>query len=476
MVINFGTDGWRGIIAREYTFDKVRACAQGVANYLLGNGLGEQGLVVGYDTRFASEDFAAQVAEVVAGNGVNTYLCDRAAPTPVVSYNAFTRSAAGSVIITASHNPGQWNGFKYKPATAEGAQADVEIILEREANEALASGNIKSIEIRDAQAQGLLSHINPAPAYLRHVASIVDLESIRSSGLRVVVDSMHGAGGGYHEALLSGGLTECFEIRSDRNPSFPGMVQPEPTAHNLEPLSDSVRATSAHVGLALDGDADRLGVMDENGKVITPLQVFSLLVLYLLEMRGERGPLVKSITMSGMIFRLAELYDVPVLETPVGFKHLAKVMMEEKALAAGEESGGFAFRNHIPERDGVFSGLLFLEMMVKAGKTPSELVQYLYSRVGPQYYRRLDIGFSPNDRQRIERIIDEKIASLGMVGEIQSVDRMDGHRITFKDGAWLATRFSGTEPLLRVYAEAPKEGQEAKLLEDFRSLLTQVLD
>ncbi|MBI4310196.1 MAG: phosphoglucomutase/phosphomannomutase family protein, partial [Chloroflexi bacterium] len=301
MAIKFGTDGWRAITAWDFTADNVRACAQGVAQYLKGAGLAPRGLVVGYDTRFASEDFAVEVAQVAAGNGVPTLLTTQAAPTPVVSYNIVHHQAGGAAMITASHNPPQWNGFKYTPDYAGSASQEVVDALEREI--ALALGHeIPSLPLSEARARGLVRDIEPAQPYLAHVGKLVDLAALKAGGPKVAVDAMHGAGAGYLPQLLNG-LPSLTELRSERNPSFPGMKQPEPVAHNLVPLSQHVVQHRCDVGVALDGDADRLGVIDEKGRFISTLESFALLCLYLLETRGLRGPLVKSITMTSMVYK-----------------------------------------------------------------------------------------------------------------------------------------------------------------------------
>ena len=449
--IRFGTDGWRGLIARDFTFDNVALCAQGVANYLLQEGVAEKGLVVGYDTRFASEEFGSRVAEVLAGNGIGVYLSTKAAPTPVVSYSILLRRAAGAAIITASHNPALWNGFKFKPGYAGSATPDITSALEREIERA-ETEVVLSLPLPQARERGLVEDIDPMPPYLEHMGRIVDLDGISGSGLKVGVDAMYGAGAGYFPTLLPrAGLNE---INAERNPAFPGIERPEPVAINLGELSRLVVDSGADVGIALDGDADRLGVIDEHGTFITPLQTFALLSLFLLEQKGERGALVKSLASTAMIDRLGEIYGVPVFETPVGFKYIGPIMLREDALAGGEESGGYGFRGHIPERDGILSGLFLLEYMVRTGKRPSELMDHLYSIVGAHHYRRRDISFPPESREALSSRLES-----GELGEVAgmpvvSTDSIDGRRFTFESNAWLLARFSGTEPLLRIYAEA----------------------
>src|SRR5688572_17522185 len=300
-LIRFGTDGWRAIIAEDYTFDNVRACAEGVARYLASAGLSERGLVVGYDTRFASEDFAMASAEVVAAHGIRVQIFDRAAPTPVACQAILDKKAGGAIVITASHNPGRYNGFKYKPEYAGSAPPETVEALEASIEAGQADGVPRRLDIADALNMGRVQTFDPLPAYKAHVATTIDLDGIRRSGLNVVYDAMHSTGAGIMSSLIAGGSTTLRELRSERNPGFPGMTSPEPITRNLTQLSKAVVESGAHVGLATDGDADRLGVIDENGEFVDQLQTFALLCYYLLEYRGMRGPLVRSITSTRMV-------------------------------------------------------------------------------------------------------------------------------------------------------------------------------
>ncbi|MCH7705659.1 MAG: phosphoglucomutase/phosphomannomutase family protein [Chloroflexi bacterium] len=331
-------------------------------------------------------------------------------------------------------------------------------------------GALPVLSLPEARERRLLDEIDPAPPYLAHLSRLVDIETIRSSGLSVATDAMYGAGAGYLPQLLEGGSTAVTELHGERNPIFPGMRQPEPVAHNLTDLSQWVVSNGCDVGLAVDGDADRVGLVDEKGRFISTLQTFALLTLYLLETRGERGPLVKSITTTNMIYRLGEMYGVPVHETPVGFKYLGPVMRRENALTAGEESGGYAFRGHIPERDGILSALYLLDMIVKTGKRPSELLDYLFSKVGPHHFERLDVPFDPELRSRAEqRLASQKPDSLAGL-KVARRDETDGTRFILDKDAWLLIRFSGTEPVLRIYAEAESPEQVSRLLDEARNL------
>ena len=463
--IKFGTDGWRAIIAEDYTFDNVRICAQAVARYLQDARVADRGVVIGYDTRFASEDFAAAVAEVMAGNGIRAYLCDRAAPTPTISYSILERKAGGAVIITSSHNPGIWNGFKIKPEYA--GSASPEVIAKVEKNiAAIQSGHdtIRRVKLAQGLEDKLVVPFNPAPAYLKQIASLVDVEAIKAAGITVVADAMFGAGIGYFPTVLAGGNTRVIEVNNVRNPLFPGMHNPEPIAHNLAALQAGIAQNQAQVGLATDGDADRIGLMDEHGVFINQLQVYALLLLYLLEVRGKRGPIVKTVTTTAMAVKLARLYNIPVYETQVGFKYVGPKMMETGAIMGGEESGGFGFAGHVPERDGVLAGLFLLDLMIKKGKSPSQLIEYLYSLVGPHYYDRIDITLTPELREcalaHARSARPEKVAGL----KVSGTDTLDGFRYTLQDGGWLLIRFSGTEPLMRIYTETTQQDKVQAIL------------
>jgi phosphomannomutase len=466
--IRFGTDGWRAIIAEDFTFENVRIASQAAAQYFIEAGRPERGIVVGYDTRFLSERFAAVVAEVLTGNGIPVYLCDAPAPTPVIGFSILDRSAAGSVVITSSHNPAEWSGFKVR--TDYAGAASPETVAEIEAQVPAAVDRVRLLPLDDAKASGLVEGIDPKQPYLKHLAELVELGRLRAAGLRVVVDPMWGAGAGYLRELVSGGKTEVIEIRSERNPAFPGMHNPEPIMRNLEATQRAVIENKARVALATDGDADRIGVMDADGRFVNQLETFALLAYYLLEVRGLRGPIVKSVTTTSMVLRLAELYEVPAYETGVGFKFLGPKMRETDALIAGEESGGFAFRGHMPERDGVLSGLYILDLMARKEKDLPALIEELFSRVGPHYYDRIDVTMTEQAaagvRELIKTLEAETVAGLRVTG----YDRQDGLRFLLEDGAWALIRLSGTEPLMRIYTELRQEDMVQPVLNAVREM------
>jgi phosphomannomutase len=463
--IKFGTDGWRAVIGEDYTFDNVRACAASAAMYLKKRGLAGRGLIVGYDARFASESFAAAVAEVVAAAGIRVALSSTLCPTPVVSYAIIDRGAGGGVVITASHNPWQWNGFKYKPEYGGSASPQVVEQLEAPLPD-LVGRVIPAMDIEAAKRAGLVELFDPRPAYLAQLARLTELDRLKDAGLNVCYDAMYGTGAGYFDALLAGGKTTVTELHGFRNPVFPGMQAPEPIARNLHDMERTMRGGGFDLGIATDGDADRVGIADENGVFINQLQVFALLAYYLLEYRGERGPIVKSVTTTAMAQRLGEIYGVPVHETQVGFKFLGPKMMETNALIAGEESGGYGFRGHVPERDGVLAGLYMLDFVARSGKRPSELLAELYARVGEHHYDRIDITLRDDQRAAIrKRARDARPDAVAGI-KVTGIDTTDGFRFTLGDKGWLLFRFSGTEPLLRIYTEVAGD----------RSLVPKVLD
>ncbi len=464
--IKFGTDGWRAGIAEDYTFANVRIVAQAVAEFLKAEHLAERGIIVGYDTRFGSERFAAACAEVLAGNGIHVYLTDKATPTPTISYAILDRNAGGASIITASHNPPSDNGFKYKPEYAGSASPAVVAKLEAQ----LEATPVKRIDLATAERQKLVERFDARPAYLQQLAMLADIELIKRAGKTIIVDSMFGAGAGYLPALLDGGATRVIPINSERNPIFPGIRAPEPIDGNLAKLKKVVKESGADVGIAFDGDADRVGLVDEKGRFINQLQVFGLLTYYLLEVKGWRGPIVKSLSTTSMVNRLGELYGVPVYETPVGFKHIGPKMIETNAIIGGEESGGFAFDRHIPERDGILAALFLLELILKRNKPPSQILEELFSKVGPHFYDRLDLTYPAEMRPTIlQRVADAHPDILG--GQrVKDISTSGGYKYTLEDGSWLLVRFSGTEPLLRIYTETRSAASVTQLLEEGRKL------
>ncbi len=464
--IRFGTDGWRGAIGEDYTFENVRYCAQGTAEAILQEGLGARGMVVGYDMRFRSEDFARAVAEVLAGNGIPVYLADRAAPTPVLSYAILPHKAAGGIWITASHNPATDNGFKLRSSYAGAAAPETLERVEARIAAAQDAERVLRLDYDRAVKQGLIQLFDPDVAYTQQLHRLIDLAPLRAAGWRVVADPMWGVGQGWFPRLLGGGKTTVREIHGERNPLFPRMRRPEPIEENLRDLLETIRTEGADLGLATDGDADRVGLANEHGEFVNQLEVYALLAFYLLEVRGLRGPLVRTISSTAMANKLAALYGVEVSETAVGFKYVAPEMLRLNALMGGEESGGFAFINHIPERDGILAGLYLFDLCVRMGKTPSQMMEHIFGLVGRHYYNRVDRRMPPDQREavlaRVEAARPTALAGLKVV----AIDTRDGFRYVLEGGEWVLIRFSGTEPVIRVYCETTHGDKVQALLAD----------
>ncbi len=474
LTIKFGTDGWRGRIAEEYTFDNVRRCAQGFARYLLDYTLHPEeiarGVVVGYDRRFDSEHFAVAVAEVLVGNGIPVWLTETATPTPVISYSVVAKKALGAVNITASHNPPTDNGFKVRDE--HGGAIDPAGLKEIERRIPDDIRDVKRIPAAIAEATGMLRRFDPAPAYLEHLKDLIDMEPIRKAGLKVAVDPMWGNGAGWFPRILSGDKTEVHEIHSERNPIFPEMRRPEPIPPNVDAGLAFAHRIGADALIITDGDADRVGLGDEKGQFVDQLRVYGLLALYFLKIRGERGPIVKTLSTTSMLDILGKKYGVPVYHTGVGFKYVAPKMLETNAMIGGEESGGYAFRGHVPERDGILAGLYLLDFMVQTGKKPTELLQMLFEEVGAEFfYKRIDTPLESHlvkeeARKRLDAAQPETLAGLRVVDKVTT----DGYKFVLEDGGWLLVRFSGTEPLIRVYCETTHKDKVDALLEEGRKL------
>ncbi|MBO36820.1 MAG: phosphomannomutase [Anaerolineaceae bacterium] len=464
--IQFGTDGWRGQIANDYTFDNVRRCAQGYASHILEQGHSGESVVVGYDKRYASEHFARAVAEVLSANKLNVWLTNTATPTPVIAYAVIEKQAVGAINITASHNPPTDNGFKVRDHTGG----------------AIAPDGLKNIESHiptvsavkstiTANTQELIQMFDPAPTYVEHLHEMVNIDALRNAGFHITVDAMWGNGAGWFTRLLNGGSTTIKEVHNIRNPIFPEMSRPEPIPPNIDAGLQTAIENGSDVCLITDGDADRLGLGDENGSFINQLRVFGLLAFYLLEVRGVHGPIVKTISTTSLLNKLGQIYEVPVYETGVGFKFVAPKMTETNAIIGGEESGGFAFQNHVPERDGILAGLYILDLMRLLDQKPSELLGTLFAKTGTEsHYDRIDSTF-PSDQK--EQIIDRvKSANPSTIGGLTliDVDTTDGFKFNLDGGDWLLIRFSGTEPIIRVYCETTDADRVQQILQDGLSI------
>jgi alpha-D-glucose phosphate-specific phosphoglucomutase len=450
--IKFGTDGWRGRIAEDYTFDNVRRVTQAFARYMKENDLAGKGVVIGHDRRFNSNLFAEAAAEVMAANDVRVWLLSHFSPTPVISYTTAEQGAGGAINITASHNPPTDNGFKVRDP--DGAALAPEALTEVESYIPDNVEQVRRMAIEEAEETSLVTRWDPDPAYIQHLGELVDLEALKNGGLKILVEPMWGNAAGWFPKLIGGGSNTIWEIHADHNPLFPNMARPEPIEPNITPALARTVELGADVLLICDGDADRMGIGDENGTYIDQLRAFALLAYYMLEVRGLRGPIVKTVSTTSMLDRLGEIYGVDVHRTGVGFKYVAPKFRETGALIGGEESGGYAFRGHVPERDGILGNLYFLDMMLKTGKSPSELVTTLFDKLGQAYYYdRIDVRFPeekrPQARARLDDTDPDTIAGVPVTAKIT----LDGYKYELGDKGWLLIRFSGTEPIIRVYCE-----------------------
>ena len=465
MPIHFGTDGWRAVISDTFTFHNLRQVTQAIADAVAsdewlnsaydGPQPDPNRMVVGFDTRFLSDRYAVEAARVLAANGFKVYLTSADVPTPAVSFAVRHLGAIAGLMITASHNAPRYNGVKLKAAYGGSAISEqcrrVEVYLND--NEARGRGpNVMDYE--HARETGLIERFNPTPAYYDHLRTLINLDAISNNPQHLVVDSMFGSGRGQIKGFLQGSGCEVFEVRGEMNPGFGG-IHPEPIARYLGALAGAIAAGHGQLGLATDGDGDRIGAMDGRGQFVDPHRIMALALKHLVEFRGWKGKVVKTVSTTQMINRICENYDLEVIETPVGFNHIADLMLREDILIGGEESGGISFKGNIPEADGVMMGLLIVEMIAVSGVPLDKLVSDLLAEVGPANYARLDLRLSrPISKDRlVQHLADTAPDAIGGIA-VTNVNTLDGVKYILEDGAWLLIRPSGTEPVLRIYAEA----------------------
>lgn len=485
MTIHFGTDGWRAVMSDTFTYTNLRLVSQAIADAVasadwvndtpLETEPDPKKMVIGYDTRFLSDRYAIEVARVLAANGFTVYLSQADAPTPVISHAVRNLKAIAGVMITASHNAPRYNGVKLKSACGGSALPEqcrrVEVYLND--NEQQGRGpNLMDLE--QARELKLIQRFNPIPAYYDHLRTLINTDIIAENPQRFVIDSMYGSGRGVIKGFLQGTGCEITEIRGEMNPGFGG-VHPEPIGRYLGALAGAIGAGMGSFGIATDGDADRIGAMDEHGNFVDPHKIMSLALRYLVQKRGMTGSVVRTVSTTRMIDRLAKKYGLTVHETPVGFNHIADYMMKEQVLIGGEESGGIGFSGHIPEGDGVLMGLLIIEMVAESKTTLYEMVDDLQQEVGPVFYDRIDLRLKhPVAKEKmVENLVEQPPQSLG--GEkLSEVSAMDGVKYIFADDSWLLIRPSGTEPVLRVYAEGRSAEMVKELLKYGRSIAESV--
>ena len=460
MQIKFGTDGWRGVIARDFTFDNLSLVAQATMDYLNRAGLWEKGLVIGYDRRFLSRDFARRVAEIAVGNGIRVRLSDGYAPTPAISWAVRESGSGAGVMITASHNPPEYNGFKIKEEYGGSASPTTTRVVEEIVAFNVANGRrVVECPFDEAVKKGMIELFDPCEGYFHQLWRYVDLELIARAGIPAVVDPMYGAGCGFIPRLLKG----VDEIHNNENPSFGGQP-PEPIGEHLKELSALVASGKYRVGLALDGDADRIGAVDENGDFFSSHCIFTVILRHLIEHKKLFGGVVKTVSTTRMIDLLAEKYGLKLFETPIGFKHICELMLTEDILMGGEESGGLGVKGHIPERDGILLSLLLLEAMAFSGKGLRQMLNETMDEIGHFSYRRIDRNIdSLAKEQLILRLKNQPPTEIDG-RQVVATNFSDGFKFIFENNDWLLIRPSGTEPVLRLYSEAGSPEQVDRLL------------
>lgn len=487
-MIKFGTDGWRAVISEEFTIENVRVVAQAIADYVRetaeeakpagggpvhaesgpadGSAVVRPVIAIGYDTRFLSDRYARECAQVLAANGIKALLADRVTSTPALSFVVKNRRAAGGIMITASHNPYEYNGIKYK--AAYGGSALPEIIARIEP--LVGKREPRRLALEEGLAQGTIEYFNGEAEYVNQLRSLVNLKKIAQAGLKIVIDPMHGAGAGIIKRLLAAEGLEVTEIRSAHNPLFGG-VNPEPIKPNLKLLAETVTASGFQAGFATDGDADRVGAVDENGQFVNSHVIYALLLRYLITERKWTGGAVKTFSTSQMIDRLAAKYRIPVFETPIGFKYICELFLKEDILLGGEESGGIGFKNHIPERDGMLCSLLLMEIMAAYGKPLSQIIDEMMREIGYHFYDRVDLHLEPVVKDQVMKDLRSKPPQSFAGVRVKEILTLDGIKFILEDGGWILFRASGTEPVVRVYVEAGSKERVQTVLAEGIGLL-----
>ena len=473
--IKFGTSGWRGVIAEDFTFHGVRAVSQAIGEYVQRQDAGAKGrgVVVGYDPRFLSEAFAAEAAGVLAGQGIRAFLCDRDTPTPVIAYEILRRGAAAGINVTASHNPPQYSGVKFSAAWGGPALPAETKKIEERANAILAdhcAPRARGLSPAEAEARGLIVRIDPRPTYLERLRALVDLEAIRRARLKIVIDPLYGSARDYLDCLLREAGCDVTLLHDWRDPYFGGR-SPEPSQENLRELVARVSATGAHLGLATDGDADRFGLVDADGSFLEPNYFLGLLLSHLVRGRGWTGGVARSVATSHLVDAVARHLNIPVYETPVGFKYIGELITQDKLVLGGEESAGLSVKDHVPEKDGILACLLAAELVATRGRARlTTLLQELYAEVGTILTKRLNYHLESRLVAGLQARLEEPPRRLANRAVI-AVNRLDGVKMILEDGGWLLLRPSGTEPVVRLYAEASTPEQLEAIVAEGRRLI-----
>jgi phosphomannomutase len=463
--IHFGTDGWRGVIAEDFTYANVRKVAAAIARYVVRCERPDRGVLVGYDTRFGSERFARVATEAVSETGTPVWLADAACPSPALSLLVRLRGAAGGIMITASHNPYPWNGVKFKASYGSSASPAIVAQIEAELKKVLSGGPPPLPPRKD-----LIHSLDVRTPYLETLEKLVDWERLRASKLRFVFDPMHGAARGLFPSLLQRNGVVCDEIRGTRDPVFGG-VNPEPIEPHVEALRRAVAQGGYDAGFAADGDGDRIGAMDPDGSFITPHQIFSLLLWHLAGTRRLEGDVAKTFSTTKMIDKIARKLGRKIWETPIGFKYICEIMLEGDILLGGEESGGIGTKLHLPERDATVNALFLAEVMAWHGKRLSELVAMLHAEFGEHHYGRVDLELRPGQKEKaIAYFADGNLARI-LDWPVESRENLDGIKVYLGEIGWVMVRASGTEPMLRIYSETTRAETTHRLLDEVTALV-----
>jgi len=467
--ISFGTSGWRGIMCEDFTFENVRIVTQAIADNVTAAGESEKGIIVGYDSRFMGEHFAAEAARVLTGAGIKTFLCTRDTPTPVISFEIMRRKAAGAINFTASHNPPEYNGIKFSPSWGGPALPETTHDIERRANEMLGKARYKECDLNDARRNGKLEDIDPAKNYIDALSSKIDFAAIAKLG-KLAVNPLYGTGRGYLDEPLAAHGVNTVMINAHRDPYFGGFP-PEPSEKYIQDFISLVKSDSAiRLGIATDGDADRFGILDEDGSFIEPNYIIALLLDYLVRVKGLKGGVARSVATSHFVDAVAAKHGIEVFETPVGFKYIGELISKDKIIIGGEESAGLTIKGHVPEKDGILACLLVAEMVGREGLSVRKLLERLYEQVGRFVTRRENISLAPE----IEATFGDRLKAVpaAIAGvKLKDIVTIDGTKFLLEDGTWLLFRKSGTEPVVRLYAEASSESRLAELLAAGRKLI-----
>jgi len=468
--IKFGTSGWRGIIADEFTFARVRAVTQAIADHLVAHGLKDKGVVVGYDTRFLSERFAQEAARVLAACGIRACLSNRDVPTPVVAFEIIRRKAAGGINFTASHNPPEYNGLKFSPSWGGPALPETTKDIEARANALLEKNSIPTLTLADAKEKGLLEETDLRKVYLDDIRRKIDIEVIKKAKLKVAVDLLYGTGRDYLDTVLRDAGCAVTLIHGNRDALFGGH-SPEPSEENLAELTGIIKKGRFDIGLAVDGDADRFGILDTDGTYINPNQILALVLDYLCRTRGWKGGAARSIATSHLVDAVAKKHGIEVYETGVGFKYIGDLLVQGKIIFGGEESAGMTIKDHVPEKDGVLACLLVAEMVAKERKSIKDLLRRLYKEVGVILNQRINIHLTEANRKAVDERLSQPLTELDGLRVKGKKTTADGTKYMIDDDSWVLMRASGTEPVVRLYVESSSEEKIKVLVEAGRKFI-----